>query len=1747
MRSDPIQFALANEATSKIPRYVCTILFDTGSLYCTSHSDIPNVPGIVLQSVLKSPSAISQRIVPDEGRSEIGSFSFSLVDLAGVFTDAIRTKLAAGKGLRGKTVQFWCGFEGFDFTAFPLFQTQIVVDADLEGGVYTVHCADITRAQRKDICEPKFTTLRDNVSDTAATIPVYDTSAFAMVVHGTSWSDAPNSTVGYIQIQGEKIRYTGKTPDSFTGCTRGALNTKAVAHSVDANAAADRRTKVSELIYLELPAVKLAWAINTGILYGSANTLPAHWHLGIDPSFLRASDFTGIGLDLWDSADDAAALILRFEGLKKTDGKRFLEKEIYLLLGCYSPVYSDGTMGLRRLPALLGDSAPAVTLTERELISLGALQHDLSGMHNNLRVNWNYDPAKEEFTRITPFVDLPSRAIHGTASIQEYSFKGLFGSRHTDAIVIQRLHALRDAYAYPPQRTNATVPGSLSRIEMGDVVRLKPASVRDFAGAGSLDRAFLVLNKVHRAASNQVALELFGSTARPLATTPGTGVATPLPDSFYTAAGTNLNTIAAITANVMATGNFTITGNASLTNAGAIFYHNGDLTIPNGCNLTIAANVQLRIRGFLTLNGTINGVGGGKAGVADPGTGSWDATFAGNPGFVGNSRGWDGLQTLVFGHTQTRVATIPVPLTEASEKNGFAQRMLAVSGNSLLGLPTDLRGTGGGPGGRVVGTVGGSSTILAPGVAGAAGGAGLCIICRGMSPGAAANITLSGANPATPVAASNKAYPGAGGPGGPGAMLILLDGNSLSVPDITGKFFAVTGTITQPGVPLTQRTGLPYNPPPPFPLYPETSAGYADPSVVSALDMSNAAHRIQYVPETQTVAPDVDVRPPAPTALSIAARGEFIQATVTSTLGALDENELWASLDNNRVNAVLVDHGRTAGLTHELPVLTTRYFWSRVGRIFADRPAVYSDWFPAGATSGIQGTTLNPNGWTPATTAAGGATMVVSANQIQKSGGIGAWDSQVYSRESYAAGCAVSFRPLQTNADFGIGLNTDPVTDANYTSIDFWINCAASGAIVIYENGVGAGSFGAYDTSTVLAITYDGAYVRYLKNGAEIRKVPRIGERFYLDSSWYTPGAAAAAIQFVPLTPAPNTIALVARGNCVTQGDAIQKVGGVAAWDSDCYSLEAYSGGCVVKFRPAQTNAALMIGLNSDPTTDQNFTSIDFGWYLVDDGRLFYSESGTQAQVDPAPGYTTNTVLSITYDGQVVRYYKDGVLRREVAAPGKVFFLDSSFYSPGGIATDVSFGALNSSPTQRLIARGNCIVVGNSLQKQGGVNAWDSDCYSAESFTGGCVVSWKVPATTVGDFMIGLNSDPLTDQNYTSLDYSTEVFYFAGAWNYRMYESSTPIGAGASVAAAGDVFAIKYDGAWIRYYKNGSLLREVPDPGKTFFLDSSFFTPGSIALDVNFGPLTTATPSPFIARGNCKVSDTNVIKQGGVGAWDSDCYSIVGYPVCHVSFKPNQVNADLMVGLGTQPTLDQNFTSINYAFHVRNDGLLDIRESGTLIGSFGAYTTGTVLALTYDGATVTYWKNNVSVRTVAVAGLQLFMDSSFSAPGGGINSLRFGPTTNLALTDTAQIGPGAATDVLTATANSTTITALLFTPDGFARNNTVLSIAYTAPFDAEIEMTASFTIDYTTTAALGYLAQTKQSIQDGTWDDAKRQEFFMKGDATHTSFRQTVTVARRFAATAGVAVTYGLYMAKLDAADTCTVTNAQMKLVSVKR
>jgi hypothetical protein len=110
-----------------------------------------------------------------------------------------------------------------------------------------------------------------------------------------------------------------------------------------------------------------------------------------------------------------------------------------------------------------------------------------------------------------------------------------------------------------------------------------------------------------------------------------------------------------------------------------------------------------------------------------------------------------------------------------------------------------------------------------------------------------------------------------------------------------------------------------------------------------------------------------------------------------------------------------------------------------------------------------------------------------------------------------------------------------------------------------------------------------------------------------------------------------------------------------------------------------------MFGLNADPTTNSSYISIDYAFYC-DLGNLRIYESG--ANRGTFGTYTPTSVLSITYDGQNIRYWRDGTLIRTVArAIGTPLYLDSSFYNINSELNSVGFGPMGEIGTQGVQGR----------------------------------------------------------------------------------------------------------------------------------------------------------------------------------------------------------------------------------------------------------------------------------------------------------------------------------------------------------------------------------------------------------------------------------------------------------------------------
>lgn len=790
MRTDNINFALAWRKDSIAAQFVFKLDFGGNDFIYLTSGVIDGLSGTnVYTSCLNADiSGTSQKISPEKSVSTIGEITFSCLDDG--LTQLQKSKLLARKGLRNKRVVFYVGEAGFSWSNFVIATTQVIKSCEYKDGIYTYSCADVQRELRQEIFDVKKTTLSASIAENATTIPVYGTTGFQLVrqpASPTGIVDAAGQKVGYIKLSnGCIVRYTGLTGNSFTGCTWGVLNSAHLIAPIDKDddSNADNAPKIEEYVYREGPAVMLAYELMTGYCWGFAgDRLPDHWNMNIDPSLIRTSDFQFIGVDWWDITNNDKGVAAVISGVTKTDGKKFIEEQILTMLGAFSPIYANGEMGLKRLSVVHSGGSYTRLLTQGDVTEYGSLTHDMESVINQITIKWNYVPEKKDFTRVTILRDTVSQQTHGTAKPKELAFKTLASSRHSYDVLKSRFDSLRDRFAGPPIKIKVSLLPRHNDLEVGDVIRLRLPNVRDYTGdVTTLDRNFEIQQVATDWKTGAVSLDLFGSSQPASAISEGSGnePATALPDAWYTSAGTAINAtnfpgkITMVSGLTRISANMTLTGNAT---ALTVYYVNGDLTIDAGVIVTITHNVMLRVKGFLQVNGKINGRAQGAGGQ----TGSIGVSAQ----YIGNTLAGDGVTLDTTTSFLFTAEPYPAYTLNGKALDYAPYLTLSTANNTLTGLPTNLRGSPGPMGGRL---------FLNPssgwnGGAGGSGGAGLAIVCRGGDIGAAGVIDTSGNDGFLGGKLALSAFPGymmsgAGGGGFPGAVYWLIDGATNNAPSL---------------------------------------------------------------------------------------------------------------------------------------------------------------------------------------------------------------------------------------------------------------------------------------------------------------------------------------------------------------------------------------------------------------------------------------------------------------------------------------------------------------------------------------------------------------------------------------------------------------------------------------------------------------------------------------------------------------------------------------------------------------------------------------------------------------------------------------------------------------------------------------------------------------------------------------------------------------------------------------------------
>jgi ribosomal protein S4E len=149
------------------------------------------------------------------------------------------------------------------------------------------------------------------------------------------------------------------------------------------------------------------------------------------------------------------------------------------------------------------------------------------------------------------------------------------------------------------------------------------------------------------------------------------------------------------------------------------------------------------------------------------------------------------------------------------------------------------------------------------------------------------------------------------------------------------------------------------------------------------------------------------------------------------------------------------------------------------------------------------------------------------------------------------------------------------------------------------------------------------------------------------------------------------------------------------------------------------------------------------------------------------------------------------------------------------------------------------------------------------------------------------------------------------------------------------------------------------------------------------------------ATTNLKENSNSLTKIQSGGNWDGGASSLNKvYNNGYIYSIAAETNTTRMFGL-SNTNIDNNYTTIQYAFYLQNGGTLGIYESNANRGNYGTYSTGDTLKILVDQGIVKYFKNSTELyESTVVPTLPMLADVSINTLAGTINNVNIVNYTN---------------------------------------------------------------------------------------------------------------------------------------------------------
>jgi len=437
---------------------------------------------------------------------------------------------------------------------------------------------------------------------------------------------------------------------------------------------------------------------------------------------------------------------------------------------------------------------------------------------------------------------------------------------------------------------------------------------------------------------------------------------------------------------------------------------------------------------------------------------------------------------------------------------------------------------------------------------------------------------------------------------------------------------------------------------------------------------------------------------------------------------------------------------------------------------------------------------------------------------------------------------------------------------------------------------------------------------------------------------------------FIVLLPATNVNAQCAKpvswdgsaSGVSISGTTVTNIGTADLWSNGTYSSQGIRIGGFVQFQAGQQNSYKMIGLNSDPATDNSYCSIDYAWYP-------YNGGGYQVYENCGNPYANGTVYSASDIWKIywnpvnnrIEYYRNNVLQYTSAnIPSGTYYTDISLYTSGASFTNVivQTGPCAGCNSTNITWTGlsGTTASGTTITKTGGVSNWDGGAYSLKPIEKGGYVKFQ-PGQQNSNKMLGLNSDPAADNSYCSIDYA---WYLYNGGGYQVYENCGNPYSNGTAYSSSDVFMIYWNPAnnRIEYYKNEILQYTslVVPPATPLYVDISLYEAGASFTNVEVVDTTCASVPTMSTWGliiltllTLSVISALALKLDMQQALVPAGVSRVAMPVAFVRSMPLHAPLLARVLIYVMPLAVAGFFAIHFLFG--SNGALDF--TGTLVSA----------------------------------------------------------------------------------------------------------------------------------------------------------------------------------------------------------------------